>query len=157
PPRRHVASAAPGEAPPAPDLQAAADPFGGPKRDLLMNAGGDLCKSFVPQFGFEKWTEGFTVATRELVALRSRSLDHTHSWCGAGSLKLAAEFNPSGPPNTLGTLPYQTGQVTVRLGKTVDLTDKLVVVHVYVDAPMRVQLGMQAFAINHEQGKWVAG
>jgi hypothetical protein len=153
---RHAAAAGPGEAPPAGEAEVAV-PFGAPNRDLLMNAGGELCRSFVPQFGFEKWTEGFTVATRELVALRSRSLDHTHSWCGNGSLKLAAEFNPSGPPNALGTLPYQTGQVTVGLGKTVDLRGKLVVVHVYVDAPAPVQLGMQVFAISHEQGTWVAG
>jgi hypothetical protein len=155
--RRHAPTAeAPAEGPPPGEDEAEAA-IGGPRRELLMNAGGDLCKSFVPQFGFEKWTEGFTVATRELVALRRSSLDHTHSWCGNGSLKLDAEFNPSGPPNALGTLPYKTGQVTVRLGKPVDLTGKLVVAHVYVEAPERVQLGMQVFAIDHAQRKTVAG
>jgi len=122
-----------------------------------MNAGGDLCNDFVPQFRFETSTEGFQVATRELLALRSRSLDHTHSWCGKGSLRLDADFHLKGTRNRSGQLPAQMGQVMVQLGQPVDLTDKLVVVHVYVDAPAGMQFGVQVFAVNHAQGKWVSG
>jgi hypothetical protein len=132
-------------------------PYPAPRREYLMNAGGELCDSYAPQFAFESSTEGFTVATRELLALHSRSLDQTHSWCGRGSLRLEAEFNHNGPPNSFGTLPRQTGQVMVNLGKPVDLTDKLVTMHVYVDAPARVQFGVQVFAINRQQGKWIGG
>jgi hypothetical protein len=142
---------------PSPSAPEPSPALGAPNRELLMNAGGELCTSVVPQFVFEKWTEGFTVANSELLALRNRSLDHTHSWCGGGSLRLDADFNTKGQPNAFGGLPFQTGQVTVRLGQPIDLTDKLVVVHVYVDAPVRVQFGVQVFAINHGLGKWVAG
>jgi len=143
---------APAEAPPEPSE---APVFLAPERVRLRGAGGSFCETFVPQFRFERSTEGFVVPTRYVTALKNRSLDREHSWCGAGSLRLEADFNLAGPPNEFGSLPNQVGQVMVQLGKPVDLTDKLVVVHFFLDAPTGTQFGVQVMAIS--KGRWVGG
>jgi hypothetical protein len=126
-----------------------------PERIKLRGAGGSFCDTFIPQFRFEHSTEGFEVPPRYVTALHNRALDHEHSWCGTGSLRLEADFNLAGPANQFGSLPNQVGQVMVQLGKPVDLTDKLVVVHFFLDAPTGTQFGVQVMAIS--KGRWVGG
>jgi hypothetical protein len=127
--------------------------------DVPARAGGNLCAGSDAQFTFEDSNQGFYPTEYYVTAFKNPSIDLTHSWCGGGSLKLDADFDVAGTPNEtgranfIGILPSQVGEVGVRLPAPVDLTEREVTVHFYVDAPSNVRFAARVFASN--LGTWV--
>jgi hypothetical protein len=127
--------------------------------DVPKHAGGNLCASSDAQFRFEGSQDDFYATPYYVTAFKSISVDHAHSWCGDSSLKVDADFNMTGRPNDtgrasfVGIFPGQVGEVGVRLAAPLDLTEREVTVHFYVDAPPYVHFAARVFVNN--LGTWV--
>jgi ferric-dicitrate binding protein FerR (iron transport regulator) len=127
--------------------------------DVPKHAGGNLCASSEAQFTFEDSSDDFYPTPYYLTAFKGVSVDRAHSWCGDSSLKLDADFNMAGRPNEtgrssfVGIFPGQVGEVGVRLAAPLDLTEREVSAHFYVDAPPYVHFAARVFVNN--QGTWV--
>ncbi len=124
-----------------------------------LAAGGIACATDPPQFRFDQSTEGAHASTMSVLALSNATVARGRSWCGEGALSLDANFDLSGPQNRLHQRPHEKGGVWVPLGRALDLTDRTVTAHVYVEAPPDVRFGAELYVVNGSDlgGKWAGG
>jgi hypothetical protein len=104
--------------------------------------GGAACTAARARWTFDQGTSGF----QPLKALRALSVARERSWCGAGSLRADASFTLDGPRDERNLLPFQTGHVAVRFKHPIDLTNRTVTVHLFVDADPAVRFGAGFYA-----------
>jgi hypothetical protein len=92
--------------------------------------GGGACPALPARWTFDEETSGFF----PLKAVRTVSIVHERAWCGAGSLGADVSFTLDGPRDERNLLPFQTGHVAVKLDPPIDLTNRTVTVHLFVEA-----------------------
>jgi hypothetical protein len=107
------------------------------------------------QYTFEEMPRGVSTAEYYMLSFSGARLDRAHAWCGGGSLRLDATFNDTGRRNFFGRLPYQTGQVVVRLPYPMNFTNRTVTLRFYVEGPSDVRLSALLNVIHH--GRSVPG
>jgi ferric-dicitrate binding protein FerR (iron transport regulator) len=164
PPSIQVAPSSPASLPLAPERERLepSPPRSTPPaaRDGRLAAGGAACLGWAPQVRFDGPLDGAYPASEFSLAFTHAAIDHNRSWCGAGSLRVDANFDLSGAPNRFGDRPHHAGEALVRLPAPIDLTDKTLTVHFYVEGPPDLHFGAQIFAVAGAGGgdpKWVGG
>jgi tetratricopeptide (TPR) repeat protein len=102
---------------------------------------------------FERSMEDFEVSTDIVSGFKRLSLDRSHHFCTAGALRIEATFDLTGERNQLGLLRNQGGQIVRKLSRHVDLTNKTVSAHLYVDTPSaKAEFGALIIAVNKGVG-----
>ncbi len=122
---------------------------------MLLAAGGAACARGGAQYRFERMESGVSLPDYYTLAFSGPRTDHTHSWCGQGSLRVDATFNDSGRRNFFGRFAKETGQVVLNLRRPTDFTGKTVTVHFFVDGPADARFTAELAVVN--RGRWVSG
>lgn len=131
----------PAPLPPADDQPPAPQPGSG------LRAGGSACTAGPPpQLRFESISEGFRVGAMRPSAFSNPVLDHTHSWCGDGSLRFDATFDVNRHDENHGA-PLQVGEAVIALPTPIDLRGKTVTVHFLVQAPFAAEFTARIYAV----------
>jgi|HubBroStandDraft_6_1064221.scaffolds.fasta_scaffold141059_2 hypothetical protein len=134
-PRQTVPAPPPSAAPP-------------PPRSALLDAGGPACATGgVVQLTFDAAGETALAGHNSAVALSGPRPDHSRSWCGAGSLRFAANFSAREIVNARleGSRPSQAGEAIIRLPTLIDLRGKTVVLHLFVEGPADASFDVRVF------------
>ncbi|MES1172580.1 MAG: hypothetical protein ABUL77_05040, partial [Bacteroidota bacterium] len=122
---------------------------------FTLASGGPACARESAQYRFERPESGISLPDFYTLAFSAPRPDHTHSWCGQGSLRVDATFNESGRRNFFGRFPKETGQVVLKLPRATDFTGKTVTVHFFVDGPQDARFTAELVVVN--RGRWVSG
>jgi hypothetical protein len=120
---------------------------------MTLGGGGVFCSRETAQYRFEQPEEGISVANVYTLALANPDLDSTHSWCGAGAVRLRASFTDQGRRNYFGRYLRETGQMIIRLDRPTDFTGRTVTMHVFVEGPSDARFSAEIFVVH--QGHWV--
>jgi hypothetical protein len=147
PPRFEPAPPPPPAAPePEPPAQIPSAPS---RQELTIRAGGDACGAAgpAPQIRFESVREGFRAGAGNPSAFSNPVLDHTHSWCGDGSLRFDATFDQSRTEEWPHVSASQVGEAIVTLPTAVDLRGKTVTMHFFVQAPFDAEFTARIYAV----------
>ena len=118
-------------------------------------AGAAECATTTAQLELEGPLPGVDVVRGDGRAFTNPTIDRARAWCGHGALRVQADFALSGKRTPAGVLPYQVGEISLKLPSRIDLTNRTLIAHVYVDGPAGVPFGAQVLAVNHEV--WVSG
>ena len=105
--------------------------------------------------GTGRTAAGVDIARGDGRAFTNPTIDRTRAWCGRGALRVQADFALGGKRTPAGVLPSQSGEISLELPSRIDLTNRTLTAHVYVDGPAGVSFGAQVGAVNHEV--WVGG
>jgi hypothetical protein len=122
---------------------------------MTLGGGGVFCSRETAQYRFEQPEDGISVANVYTLALANPDLDSTHSWCGAGAVRLRASFTDQGRRNYFGRYLRETGQMIIRLDRPTDFTGRTVTMHVFVEGPADARFSAEIFVVH--QGHWVGG
>jgi len=120
---------------------------------MTLGGGGVFCSRETAQYRFEQPEDGISVANVYTLALANPDLDNTHSWCGAGAVRLRASFTDQGRRNYFGRYLRETGQMIIRLDRPTDFTGRTVTMHVFVEGPVDARFSAEIFVVH--QGHWV--
>ena len=133
---------APRQQPPSPVPETPAPP---PVSDL--NQGGAACTANPqPQIRFDHAGEGFRVLSTGSSAVFSNPVvDHTHSWCGGGSLRFDASFDTT-VPQAQGEVSSQSGEAVIFLPHHVDLRGRTVTLRFMVRGPFEAEFTARILA-----------
>jgi len=102
---------------------------------------------------FEHSKEEFEVSTEIVSGFKQLALDRNHHFCTAGALRIETAFDLTGERNQFGLLRNQGGQIVRKLSRHVDLTNKTVSVHLYVDtSSAKAEFGALIVAVNKGVG-----
>jgi hypothetical protein len=93
---------------------------------------------------------GIEVAHGSGRAFSAAQRDTARVWCGRGSARVTASFNLEGARTSAGHLPFQLGELYLPLPAAVDLTNRTLTAHVFVDGPAGGMVGGQVAAWNHD-------
>jgi hypothetical protein len=104
---------------------------------LSYDAGGDDCRGEPARWTFDEAAGGFAAAG----AFTRLSIDRGRAWCGSGSLLADASFTLDGPRDERNMLVRQTGHAVVTLDPPIDLTNRTVTVHLFVEADPSFRFG----------------
>ena len=112
-----------------------------------LNQGGRSCSaSPAPQIRFDHAGEGFRVLSTGSAAVFSNPVvDHTHSWCGGGSLRFDASFDTTIPQGQ-GEVSFQSGEAVIFLPHHVDLRGRTVTMRFMVRGPFEAEFTARILA-----------
>ena len=117
-----------------------------------LNQGGSSCAAAPqPQIRFEHAREGFRVLSSGSSAVFSNPVvDHTHSWCGGGSLRFDASFDTT-VPHGQGEVSFQSGEAVIFLPRHADLRGRTVTMRFMVRGPFEAEFTARILAGQGEQ------
>jgi hypothetical protein len=120
---------------------------GPPPPSSDLNQGGATCTAKPqPQLRFDHAGEGFRVLSTGAAAVFSNPVvDHTHSWCGGGSLRFDASFDTT-VPQGMGEMSSQSGEAVIFLPRHVDLRGRTVTLRFMVRGPFEAEFTARILA-----------
>jgi hypothetical protein len=109
------------------------------------------CPTGSAQIDFEAPAlDGVDVAHGTGRSFAAPTRDGARVWCGRASVRVRADFNLEGARTSAGHLPFQLGEVFMKLPTSIDLTNRTLTAHVYIDGPAGVTVGAAIAAWNRD-------
>jgi hypothetical protein len=113
------------------------------------------CGGSIGSFDFEGSTQGAWTETYSALAFDHLALDSTRALCGRYSLRVRANFSPTGMQMPTLHRAYEVGHIEIKPAGLMDFTDMTVEAGILVDGPPDVR--PVAFLMLVSDGHWVPG